>query len=160
MIPLRFLCCLLALLALAPDARAQDDPARFASLRASEVNLRAGPGMRYPIEWQFQRRNLPVVVLRRLENWRRIRDADGTTGWVHQSMLSSRRTVMVMADGAEVRARASEESRLRARAEQGAIGMLRSCTEGVAWCEISFSGVDGWVRGAALWGAVAPREGG
>ena len=140
--------------------RAQDDPARFASLRASEVNLRAGPGMRYPIEWRFQRRSLPVVVLRSLDNWRRISASDGTTGWVHQSMLSSRRTVIVVEDGADVHIQSGTDSRLRAHAERGAIGTLRSCTADVAWCEVNFSGVEGWVRGAALWGAALPRDGG
>jgi SH3-like domain-containing protein len=68
---------------------------RFVSLRASEVNLRTGPGIRYPIEWVFKRRDLPVEVVDEFESWRRIRDWEGTLGWVHQSMLRGRRTALV-----------------------------------------------------------------
>src|SRR5258708_28049028 len=68
---------------------------RYLSLRSDEVNLRTGPGVRYPVDWVLQRRNMPVEVLAEFENWRKIRDWQGTEGWVHQSMLSGRRYAIV-----------------------------------------------------------------
>src|SRR3546814_8908608 len=62
---------------------------RYVTLRASEVNVRAGPGVRYPIEWVYQRQNLPVEVVAEFDTWRKIRDPDGVEGWVHQQVLRS-----------------------------------------------------------------------
>ncbi|HKH69397.1 MAG TPA: SH3 domain-containing protein, partial [Reyranella sp.] len=60
---------------------------RFASLRSDEVNVRTGPGPRYPIDWVFKRKAMPVEIVAEFENWRKIRDWQGASGWVHQSLL-------------------------------------------------------------------------
>src|SRR5690606_41387164 len=70
---------------------------RFVSLRANEVNLRAGPGMQYPIEWVYRRPDLPVEVIDEFDNWRKLRDWEGTEGWVHSSMIQAKRTAQVLA---------------------------------------------------------------
>src|SRR5580658_6054598 len=69
---------------------------RFVSLRAAQVNLRAGPGERYPIEWVYQRRDLPVEIEREFDIWRLIRDADGVRGWVQEVMVMGRRSFEVI----------------------------------------------------------------
>src|SRR5277367_600855 len=69
---------------------------RFVSLRSDEVNLRSGPGVRYPIDWIYTRRDLPVEVIAEFEAWRKIRDCQGAEGWVHQSFLWAHRTMVVM----------------------------------------------------------------
>src|SRR5438105_1001100 len=69
----------------------QKPTAHFASLRSDKVNLRTGPSADFPIEWVFVRKGLPVEILAAFDTWRKIRDAEGTVGWVHQGMLSSRR---------------------------------------------------------------------
>src|SRR5207248_1613382 len=61
---------------------------RFVSLHADRVNLRTGPGDRYPIEWVLTRKEMPVEITGQLEHWRRIRDWEGTAGWVHERMLT------------------------------------------------------------------------
>jgi hypothetical protein len=84
-----------------PEAKAGDDKAkpadakagpRFASLRAEKVFLRAGPGPDFPIQWVFVRRGLPVEILATFDIFRKIRDSDGTVGWVNQQMLTGRRS--------------------------------------------------------------------
>ena len=74
---------------------------RFASLKSDEVNVRTGPGPRYPIDWVFVRKTMPVEVLAEVDTWRKVRSLDGTEGWVHQSMLTGRRTAIVI--GSETR---------------------------------------------------------
>src|SRR3989338_854435 len=69
---------------------------RFASLRAGEVNVRTGPGVQYPVDWVFQRQGLPVAVIAEYRTWRKIRDWQGTQGWVHPSPLAGKRTVIVI----------------------------------------------------------------
>src|SRR5437763_1283628 len=68
---------------------------RFVSLHADRVNLRTGPGDRYPIEWVLTRKEMPVEITGQLEHWRRIRDWEGTAGWVHEGMLTGKRAVIV-----------------------------------------------------------------
>ena len=69
---------------------------RFASLKSDRVNLRQGPGTDYPTAWVFRRAGLPVEIVKEFESWREVRDAEGTTGWVLGSMLSGRRTAVVL----------------------------------------------------------------
>src|SRR6202048_2611436 len=68
---------------------------RFVSLHADRVNLRTGPGDRYPIDWVFTRKDMPVEIIAQFEHWRQIRDWEGTKGWVHQRMLAGKRDVIV-----------------------------------------------------------------
>src|SRR5438876_886029 len=83
---------------------------RFVSLRSEQVNVRTGPGERYPIEWVFTRRDLPVEIVAEFENWRKIRDSEGSEGWVHQRMLAGRRSVLVRDKVRELHRRAQPEA--------------------------------------------------
>nr|WP_282572010.1 SH3 domain-containing protein [Roseomonas acroporae] len=130
---------------------------RFASLRSDAVNLRAGPGMQYPIEWTYQRRELPVSIIREFDVWRRIRDPDGTEGWVRQSNLTGRRTFVVREERA-LRRRPEDGAPVVARLRPGVVGLLLACEAGNAWCEASVRNeARGWIRRAELWG-VGPEE--
>lgn len=126
---------------------------RFVTLRAREVNARTGPGVRYPIDWVFQRPNLPVEVVAEFDTWRKIRDSDGTEGWVHQSMLSGRRTVIVKTAVRLLRREPSESAAPIARLEPGVIGWLESCRD--IWCEVEVAGIDGWLRRDDVWGVLS-----
>lgn len=132
---------------------------RFVSLRADEVNLRTGPGIRYPIDWVYQRRGLPVEVIDEFEAWRRIRDREGTTGWVHQSMLSAERTAVVIGERRMLRQTAAAQSEAVAWLEPGVIVSLQRCAE--VWCEaVALEGGDsyrGWIGKDEIWG-VYPDE--
>ena len=95
---------------------------RFVSLRSNEVNLRTGPGTIYPVEWVFVRRGLPVEVVAEFDVWRRIRDWQGTMGWVHQSMLDGRRTVRITGADRELRSEPAEAGSIVVRLAPGVIG--------------------------------------
>lgn len=152
---------------------------RFATLRAERVNVRLGPGLSYPIAWIYQRAGLPVEVVAEYDTWRKIRDIGQTEGWVHQSMLSGQRGVMVLAaegrlpariqaaaggadqaavatDGAQeqpqvLRRYPEPEAGVVARLEPGVVAVLKSCRAG--WCEIDADGHSGWMPAALLYGA-------
>jgi len=123
---------------------------RYVSLRSGEVNVRAGPGSRYPIEWVFKRRNLPVEVVAEFDTWRKIRDFEGTEGWVHQSMLSGRRMIQVIGQVRTLRRDPGGSAPAVARMEPGVLGNLEDCLH--EWCEIRVSGLSGWVSRAHIWG--------
>ena len=107
---------------------------RFVSVRADEVNVRTGPGVRYPIDWVFVRKDMPVEIVDEYDTWRRIRDWKGTSGWVHQSMLSGNRTVMVSGGVGDLHRRAAPDAPVVARSEPGVVGDLLTCES--EWCEV------------------------
>jgi len=123
---------------------------RFVSLRAAEVNLRIGPGVRYPIDWVYHRRGLPVEVIDEFETWRHIRDHEGATGWVHQSMLDGRRSVLVQRDAVLLKRRPEPDAPAEALLEPGVIAYLDGC-EGV-WCQVTVERHTGWLRRAEVFG--------
>ena len=136
-----------------PEARAQDGE-RFVSLKAERANLRVGPGRRYPIEWVYTRPGLPLLVIANFDQWRWVRDHEGTKGWMHKSLLSTHRTVLVMEGVQTVHERPLSGSPAVLRAEAGVVADLLGCEEG--WCRIALAGEEGWVRETALWGVKPP----
>ncbi|MCA3414299.1 MAG: hypothetical protein INF84_06830 [Roseomonas sp.] len=122
--------------------------------------MRSGPGTRFPIEWTYQRRELPVEIVREFELWRRIRDPEGTEGWVHQSTLMGRRSFVVRgAPGSEVmlRRRAEDQATPVARLRPGVVGRLRACEANNPWCEAQIGEFRGYIKRADIWG-VGPNE--
>ena len=125
---------------------------RFVSLRADEVNMRAGPGIQYPIEWVYHRQSLPMEVIAEYRTWRKVRDWQGAQGWVHQSMLAGRRTVVITGKTRTLRKAGDVKSGAQARLEAGAIGSLIECPGTSGWCKVDFSGHVGWLRRVDFWG--------
>ncbi|EFL89776.1 SH3 domain-containing protein [Ahrensia sp. R2A130] len=141
---------------------------RFVSLKARSANLRVGPGRKYSISWRFQRSGVPLEIIQEFDRWRRVRDADGTTGWVLHSLLSSRRTAVVapwerrrsIADLAkapvvkaaffDAKREASSNSSTVARLQPGLQVTVRECEE--SWCRVKARTVSMWVRREMLWG--------
>lgn len=130
---------------------------RFVTLRSGEVNLRAGPGVRYPVEWVYKKRNLPVEIVAEYDTWRKIRDWQGTQGWVHQGMLSGKRSIIVTGDLRTLRSEPDTGARASAKLEEGVIASLLECPNGTTWCRIEADGYLGWLRKAEFWG-VYPGE--
>jgi SH3-like domain-containing protein len=128
---------------------------RFVTLRSEQVNVRTGPGERYPIEWVFSRKDLPVEIVAEFDIWRKIRDAEGTEGWVHQRMLSGKRSVIVEGAVRALHRKPSESADVVARAEPGVVAKLLECDP--QWCRVEASGVSGWLKRDEIWG-VYPSE--
>ena len=125
---------------------------RFVSLGADQVNLRYGPGREYPVSWVLARRGLPVEIIAEFDAWRKVRLHDNDEGWIHSSLLSSRRTIVIKDEIAELRRTPTAEARVVLRAEPGVIGELLDC-EG-DWCRVDIEGHRGWLRHQAFWGAL------
>lgn len=126
---------------------------RFASLKTDEVNLRTGPGLRYPVEWVYKRRDLPVQIEREFEVWRLVADQEGVKGWVHQATLSGRRNFVVAGGEQTVRSGPQDGAAPVARLKSGVIGRLRACDAAIPWCEVQVGDYHGWLKRDAFWGA-------
>lgn len=123
---------------------------RFYSLRAAKVNLRVGPGSEYPIDWVIRYPNLPVQVVAEYETWRQIKDCEGTTGWVHQSMLSGKRYILVKQDLCLLMSSPERDARPVAKVKAGVVCKLKKCKAG--YCQVQAGKVTGWLPNKAIWG--------
>lgn len=132
---------------------------RYVSLKSDRVNLREGPSGEHRILWVYQRATLPVEITAESDAWRKIRDAEGTVGWVLKGLLSGRRTALIAPwkrEGlAPLRSQPSDQSSLVADLQVGVIGNVKKCDGG--WCRIFGSGFDGYIEQTNLWG-VYPGE--
>jgi SH3-like domain-containing protein len=135
----------------APSAPA----AHFASLRADKVNLHTGPGEDYPVAWQYIRRGMPVEVLTVFDIWRKIRDVDGTEGWVNQVMLTGRRSVLVTGATRSLRDNPAADAAVVAQLEAGVVAKLSRCDP--AWCQVEAQSYKGWLKREEIWG-LEPGE--
>jgi SH3-like domain-containing protein len=141
--------CFLALLSATP-ARA----AHFASLKSDKVYLREGPTYQHRVLFIYKRRDYPLEVIAAYEGWRRVRDVDGTVGWVSDTMLSDRRTVLVTGKGkAELRAQPYPAAPVNADAEPGVVAKLKACQ--LRFCEVTAGGITGWIEKDKIWGVDA-----
>lgn len=136
-------------------AQAADDVPYWASIRATVVNMRAGPGEDYQIKWTYRRQSLPMKVVRTMEGWRLVEDPDGARGWMLARFLSRTRAAYVRGKGlAEMREKAASNARLLWRVEPGNVGLLGDCESG--WCRLDVRGHVGFVRQDRLWGTGEP----
>ena len=125
---------------------------RWASLRTDEVNLRTGPGTRYPVEWVYRRRDLPVQIEREFEVWRLVADPEGIKGWVHQATLTGRRSFVLKGRDQTLRRSAADDAAPVAVLRAGVVGRIRACEAAAGWCEVQAADYRGWLKREALWG--------
>jgi len=134
---------------------------RFVSLKSDKVNVRKGPSTDQAIVWVFSRAGLPVEIIAESDNWRRVRDSEGADGWVFHSLLSARRTALVMpwSKGDErvpLYNSDSTGSRAVAELQSGVLGNVLSCDG--EWCNISVDDYSGYVEQDKLWGVYKGEE--
>lgn len=126
---------------------------RFVSLKASEANVRRGPSLSHRIDWVFKHRNMPLRVTAEHEHWRRVEDREGFGGWVHYSLISGSRTVLVERPLLSLHQRPDPEAPITVALEENVIAHLGAC--GPVWCRLRKDGHRGWARKEALWGVRA-----
>ena len=135
---------------------------RFASIKSERVNVRAGPTRDTDINWVYTRAGLPVEIIDEYYNWRRIRDSQGSEGWVLHSMLSGKRTGLVVPaakgvdDFVAIRASADLKSSVTARLQSGVLATVKHCDG--RWCRITGAGFDGWIEQPRLWGVYRDEK--
>ena len=123
---------------------------RFVSLASDEVNVRTGPGKRYPISWVFVRRGYPVEIIEEFEHWRQVRDMSKDIGWVHKNLLSGRRTIVITGEDRPLYEDPDVDSVVTLIAEPGVLGKLLECDG--AWCQLEIAGLSGWIPAIHFYG--------
>jgi len=123
---------------------------RYVSLKTNEANARRGPSLSHKIDWIYKRQNMPLEIYAEYENWRRVRDFEGLGGWVHYTLLSGKRYVLIKNELLEMRLLPSVESQVIAKVPQFNIANLDKCNKD--WCRIIDNGYKGWVLKSEIWG--------
>ena len=122
----------------------------FLTLRNDKVNLRQGPSFEYPIKLFYKKKFLPVLVQEKFENFRKIRDHENNTGWIHISQLSKKKAAIVIDNTAYIFSSNTIYSKPLAISKNGKLLLIKKCKKN--WCKISSKNIKGWIKKESLWG--------
>ena len=122
----------------------------FLTLRNEKVNLRQGPSFDYPIKIFYKKKFLPVLIQDKSDNFRKIRDHENNTGWVHISQLSKKKAAITIDDDVLVFNKPSIYSMPKVILKKGRLCKIRKCKN--EWCYINVNKFKGWVKKQSLWG--------
>jgi SH3-like domain-containing protein len=126
---------------------------RFVSLNTKKAYIRRGPDNSQTIDWIYQREGLPLQIVDEFEHWRKIRDYEGTEGWIHKKLLSSKRTVMSMKDQVQAYQSPAQTATVTAKLEKGVVMKIKRCND--TWCDVEHPQFHGWVLKSGLWGVFS-----
>ena len=129
---------------------------RFETLKYAAVNGRSGPSREHPVVWRYERKGLPLLIIKESRDWRRVRDPSGDEVWVHARMLEAGSAAM-MQSPVSLREKPDVSSREIAAVEKGVLAELGECEAG--WCHVIAGGFRGWAPQSALWGADTGEAG-
>jgi len=122
----------------------------FLSLKKSEVNLRQGPSFEYPIKLIYKKKYLPVIILDKSGPWRKIKDFENNTGWIHTVLLSKKKSAINIKNNSILYKKPTIFSEPIAKLETGRLMLIKKCQ--VKWCKVTSGNYKGWIVKNALWG--------
>ena len=125
---------------------------KFLSLKNNEVNLRQGPSFEYPVRFIYKKKYLPVEILDKLETWKKIKDFENNSGWIHASQLSKKKSAICQKNNSVLYKKPTIFSKPIAKLEIGRLVLIKKCKE--KWCKITSGGFKGWVFKSSLWGKI------
>ena len=124
----------------------------FLTLKNNEVNLRQGPSFEYPIKLIYKKKYLPVIILDQSETWRKIKDFENNSGWIHISQLSKKKSALNIKNNSVLYKKPTIYSKPIAKLEIGRLILIKKCK--VKWCKITTGGFKGWIFESSLWGKI------
>ena len=124
----------------------------FLTLRNDKVNLRQGPSFEYPIKLFYKKKFLPVLVQDTFDNFRKIKDHENNSGWIHISQLSKKKAAITIDDEQLIFSKPSNYSRPFAILKKGRLCKIHKCKD--EWCKVSVEKYKGWVKKNSLWGLL------
>jgi len=125
---------------------------KFLSLKNNEVNLRQGPSLEYPVKFIYKKKYLPIEILDKSETWRKIKDFENNSGWIHVSQLSKKKSAICKKNNSVLYKKSTIFSKPIAKLEIGRLVLIKKCK--VKWCKITTGGFKGWVFKSSLWGKL------
>lgn len=129
---------------------------RFVTLKKDLAYLRVGPGREYQLDWVYVRQNLPLKVISEFDVWRKIIDHEGTTGWLHSSLLSLRRFGLVTKPEIKLYDSPEDTSKIVAIAGRNMLLEVQYCEK--QWCRLATNEVRGWTKRQNFWGVLENED--
>ena len=124
----------------------------FLSLKNNEVNLRFGPSFEYPIKLAYKKKYLPVLIIGEFETWRKIKDYQNNSGWIHVSQLSKKKSAINIKNNSIIYKKPTIFSKPIAKLETGRLVLIKKCK--IKWCKITSGKYSGWIEKNYLWGKI------
>ena len=134
------------------DSSLASEKANFLSLKNDEVNVRQGPSFEHPIKFIYKKKYLPLEIIDKFETWRKIKDFQNNSGWIHISQLSKKKSAINIKKGSIFYKKPTIFSQPIAKLETGRLMLIKKCK--VEWCKIDTGGYEGWILKNALWGKI------
>jgi len=149
-----YLLCLLYLLLVLffISKSSANESINFLSLKKDEVNLRQGPSFEYPIKLIYKKKHLPVIILDKSGPWKKIRDFENNTGWIHTVLLSKKKSAINIKNNSVIYKKSTIFSKPIAKLEAGRLLLVKKCK--VKWCKIASGNYEGWILKSTLWGRL------
>ena len=122
----------------------------FLSLKNNEVNVRVGPSKKYPIKFTYKKKYLPLEILDKSETWRKIKDFEKNSGWIHISQLSKKKSAINAKNNSILYKKSTIYSKPIAKLEIGRLVLIKKCKD--KWCKITSGDYSGWIFQSSLWG--------
>ena len=129
-----------------------DENINFLSLKNSEVNVRVGPSIKYPIKFIYKKKYLPLEVIDKSETWRKIKDFKNNSGWIHVSQLSRKKSAINIKNNSILYKKSTIFSKPIAKLEVGRLLLIKKCN--LKWCKVVTGNYKGWIAKNSLWGKV------
>jgi len=124
----------------------------FLSLKNQEVNLRQGPSFEYPIKFTYKKKYLPIIIIDKSESWRKIKDFENNSGWIHISQLSKKKSAINIKNNSILYKKSTIYSKPIARLATGRLVLIKKCK--IEWCKITSGKYSGWIEKNYLWGRI------
>jgi len=124
----------------------------FLSLKNNKVNLRQGPSFEYPIKLTYKKKYLPILILGKSETWRKIKDFESNSGWIHVSQLSKQKSAINKKNNSVLYKKPTIYSEPIAKLEIGRLVLIKKCQ--TKWCKITSGEFKGWIFKSSLWGKL------
>tara|TARA_B100000700_G_scaffold313586_1_gene398828 strand:- start:4398 stop:4871 length:474 start_codon:yes stop_codon:yes gene_type:complete len=124
----------------------------FLTLKNNKVNLRQGPSFEYPVKLIYKKKFLPVIILDKSETWRKIKDFENNSGWIHVSQLSKKKSAINLYNNSLIYKKSTIFSKPIAKLEKGRLMLIKKCKN--EWCKIISGNYQGWVLKKNLWGKI------
>jgi SH3-like domain-containing protein len=128
-----------------------DIPKKYLSLKNKLVNVRYGPSFNYPIKYVYKKKYLPIEIIDKKENFRRIIDFKKNSGWIHISQLKKSNSLIILENKILFK-KPSKYSKPLVKLEKGRLLIIKKCKN--KWCQVTTDNYKGWIDTNNIWGSI------
>jgi len=129
-----------------------NDELTILSLKNNKVNLRQGPSFEYPIKLIYKKKYLPLIIIDKSDSWRKTKDLENNSGWIHISQLSKKKSAINVINNSIIYKKPTIYSKPIVKLELGRLVLIDKCK--IKWCKIKSGEYGGWILKDSLWGKI------